>query len=42
MFGMTPTEFEGTFKPKIKKTDPKITNMLNDLSISIDEIATGV
>ena len=42
MFGMTYPEFLSTFRPKIKKMDPGITNMMTDLSISIDEIATGV
>ena len=42
MFGMTHTEFLNTLRPKSKRQDKEITNMPNDLSISIDEIATGV
>ena len=39
MFGMTYSEFVNTLKPKSKRQDKEITNMPNDLSISIDEIA---
>jgi hypothetical protein len=42
MFGMTPREFLGTLRPNSKRGDKEITNMVSDLSISIDEIATGI
>ena len=37
---MTPSEFTATVRPK--KIKGEITNMPNDLSISIDELSTGV